>query len=104
MDDVLGGDAPNDKKVEDFLFYNNIVHTTVWQAAGSERLESMLGRLIDQSLVIRTAQKYSLERIAQSHHHHEELLNSLKAHDALWSESIMQSHIHAARDAVLPKE
>jgi len=61
----------------------------------------MLGRLIDQSLVIRTARKYSLDRIAQSHRHHEELLKSLTAHDARWSESIMRSHIHAARDALL---
>ena len=97
----MGSAAPAEKQIEDFLIYNNIVHTTVWQAAGSERLESMLGRLIDQALVIRTARRFSLERIAQSHHHHEELLNSLKAHDALWSESIMRSHIHAARDALL---
>ncbi len=101
MDAVLSGNSPADKKVEDFLFYNNIVHTSIWQAAGSERLESMLGQLIDQSLVIRTARKYSLDRIAQSHHHHEELLKSLTAHDAPWSESIMRSHIHAARDALL---
>lgn len=101
MAEVLASNVPADKKVEGFLIHNNIVHTSIWQAAGSERLESMLGRLIDQSLVIRTARKYSLERIAQSHHHHEELLRSLTAHDAQWSESIMRSHIHAARDALL---
>lgn len=104
MDAVLSSDAPMEKQVEEFLVYNNVVHTTVWQAAGSERLESMLSRLIDQALVIRTARRFSLERIAQSHHHHEELLNSLRAHDALWSESIMRSHIHAARDALLVRD
>lgn len=101
MDDVLASASSAEKKIEDFLIYNNIVHTSVWQAAGSERLESMLGRLIDQALVIRTAHRFSLERIAQSHHHHEELLNSLEANDALWSESIMRAHIHAARDALV---
>ena len=101
MDDVLASSAAAEKKIEDFLIYNNIVHTSVWQAAGSERLESMLGRLIDQALVIRTAHRFSLERIAQSHHHHEELLTSLEANDAHWSESIMRAHIHAARDALV---
>lgn len=101
MDAVLACDAADEKKVEDFLKLNQIVHTTVWQAAGSERLESMLGRLIEQALVIRTARKFSINRIAQSHHHHEELLSALKAGDASWAESIMRSHIHAARDALL---
>ena len=104
MDGVLACDAPDGKKVEDFLKFNQIVHTTIWQAAGSERLESMLGRLIEQALVIRTARKFSIDRIAQSHHHHEELLCALKAHDELWSESIMRSHILAARDALLSPE
>ena len=101
MDDVLASEAPDGQKVEDFLELNQVVHTTVWQAAGSERLESMLGRLIEQALVIRTARKFSINRIAQSHHHHQELLSALKARDSPWAESIMKSHIHAARDALL---
>lgn len=104
MDEVLSCDATNEKKVEDFLELNQAVHTIVWQAAGSERLESMLGRLIEQALVIRTARQYSIERIARSHHHHEELLTALKAHDVLWAEAIMRSHIHAARDALLTRD
>ena len=104
MDEVLSCDATNEKKVEDFLVLNQAVHTIVWQAAGSERLETMLGRLIEQALVIRTARQYSIERIARSHHHHEELLTALKAHDVLWAESIMRSHIHAARDALLTRD
>jgi DNA-binding GntR family transcriptional regulator len=104
MDDVLSSNATNDKKVEDFLELNQTVHTVVWQAAGSERLESMLGRLIEQALVIRTARQYSIERISRSHHHHQELLTSLKAHNVLWAESIMRSHIHAARDALLTRD
>ena len=101
MDKVLTGTKSAEKKVEAFLEHNQIIHTTVWQAAGSERLESMLGRLIEQALVVRTARKFTIERIAQSHHHHEELLNALTAKDAQWSESIMRSHIHAAREAFL---
>jgi len=104
MNAVLASKASAEKKIEDFLLFNNIVHTTVWQAASSERVESMLGRLIDQALVIRTARKFSIDRIEQSHHHHEELLTALKARDAQWAESIMRSHIHAARDALLPPD
>jgi DNA-binding GntR family transcriptional regulator len=102
MDAVLASDKTPEKKMEDFLEFNQIVHTTVWEAAGSERLERMLTHLIEQALVIRTARKFSIERIAQSHNHHEELLKALKAGDAEWAESIMSSHIHAARHALQP--
>ncbi len=104
MDAVLSCDATSEKKVEELLVLNQDVHTIVWQASGSRRLESMLGLLIEQALVVRTARKYSIDRIARSHHHHEELLTSLKAHDALWAESIMRSHIHAAREALLKRD
>lgn len=104
MDAVLSCDATSEKKVEDFLVLNQDVHTIVWQASGSRRLESMLGLLIEQALVVRTARKYSIDRIARSHQHHKELLTALKAHDALWAESIMRSHIHAAREALLKRD
>ena len=93
MDKVLASNKTTEKKVEDFLEHNQLIHTTVWQAAASERLESMLGRLIEQALVVRTARKFTIERIAQSHRHHEELLNALKAHDAQWAESIMRREL-----------
>lgn len=102
MDTVLAQKQPPAACIEDFLRLNQVIHNTIWEAAGSERLEAILTRLIEQALVVRTARQFSLERLFQSHNHHKELYNALKSHDEAWAESIMRSHIHAARDALLP--
>lgn len=103
MDDVLAKKKSSEVEIEDFLRLNQMIHNTIWEAAGSERLESMLTRLIEQALVVRTARQFSSERLSQSHNHHKELYNALNARDEAWAESIMRSHIHAARDAFLER-
>lgn len=100
MDAVLAGHAPQDRKIAEFLRLNRIVHETVWQASGSARLVSMLGHLVAQALTAHTAQRFSLDRVAQSHHHHQELLRALQSRDDAWAEAIMKSHIRAARQAL----
>jgi DNA-binding GntR family transcriptional regulator len=57
----------------------------------------MLGRLVEQAIVAHTAQRFSLARIHQSHHNHQDLLRALEARDEAWAESVMKSHIRAAR-------
>lgn len=101
MDRILAKEGNSEDYIEDFLRLNQVIHNTIWEAAGSERLESMLSRLIEQALVARTARQFTIERLSQSHNHHKELYNALKSHDEAWAESIMRSHIHAARDALL---
>jgi DNA-binding GntR family transcriptional regulator len=100
MDAVLAGGAPQQRKISEFLRLNRVVHEQVWQAAGSERLITMLGRLVEQALMAHTAARFSLQRVAQSHHHHQELLRALRVHDPAWAEAIMQNHIRAARHAL----
>ncbi len=100
MDAVLTSDAPQDEKVSEFLRLNRVVHETVWRASGSSRLMRILGHLVEQALMAHTAQRFSLTRIAESHHHHQELLRALESRDAAWAEAIMRSHIHAARRAL----
>jgi DNA-binding GntR family transcriptional regulator len=97
MDAVLAGQKPLAVKTREFLRLNTVVHNCVWEASGSARLQSILGRLVEQALQVRTARTYDLERIAESHHHHQELLQALQARDEVWAESIMRSHIRAAK-------
>ena len=104
MDAVLAGNASQAAKIAEFLRLNRVVHETVWQASGSARLVSMLGRLVEQALMAHTAQKFSLARVTQSHHHHQELLRALEARDEAWAEAIMKSHIRAARQALEPPQ
>lgn len=100
MDCVLATRDSQARKVAHFLEMNRRVHETIWEAADSERLCRMLARLVEQSLVAHTARRYSLARLEQSHRHHWEVLRALEAGDAVWAESVMTSHIHAARVAL----
>jgi DNA-binding GntR family transcriptional regulator len=102
MDAVLASRASQSTKIAEFLRLNRVVHETVWHASGSARLVSMIGHLVEQALMAHTAQKFSLDRISQSHHHHQELLRALQARDEDWARSIMRSHIRAARQALEP--
>ncbi len=104
MDQVLIAKGRLAHKTAEFLRLNRVVHSTIWQASTSERLVSMLSRLVEQSLQVRTARAYSLARLAESHHHHKELAKALAARDSLWAESTMRSHIRAAREALVQDE
>ena len=97
MDSVLESSGPLPEKVSEFLRLNSEVHGRIWEASGSARLQSILSRLVEQALQARTAATFTLARIAESHHHHQELLQALKVRDALWAEAIMRSHIRAAQ-------
>lgn len=102
MSAVLEGSMSQQKKVAEFLRLNGTVHEGVWLASGSERLVSMLKQLVEQALMAHTAAQFSLDRVARSHYHHEELLQALSAGDAAWAEAVMRNHIHAARRALVP--
>lgn len=102
MDRVLASDVPQEQQASEFLRLNRVVHETVWNASGSARLRRMLGHLVEQALMAHTAQRFSLARIAESHHHHQELLRALESRDPAWAEALMRSHIHAARRALEP--
>jgi DNA-binding GntR family transcriptional regulator len=102
MDSVLDGRIPQQCKVAEFLRLNRVVHEEVWRASGSQRLVTMLTRLVEQALMAHTAARFSVERLAQSHHHHQELLRALAVGDAAWADAVMQNHIRAARHALAP--
>ncbi|MDZ7668724.1 MAG: GntR family transcriptional regulator [Gammaproteobacteria bacterium] len=102
MSKVLGRSMSQKNKTTEFLRLNSKLHEAIWLASGSERLVSMLRQLVEQALTAHTAAQFSLERVAQSHHHHEELLQALSAGDPAWAEAVMRNHIHAARHALAP--
>ena len=103
MDELLATTRPKAQRTQEFLRLNSVVHACIWQASGSARLQTMLSRLVEQALQTRTAAGFSLERMAESHHHHQELLEALKARDGVWAESIMRSHIRAAQASLAAK-
>lgn len=89
--------------VRAFLEYNKKFHEIILETANSRRLTSLLGALIEQPVVWRTAQHYGREAFNRSHSEHEDLLAAFARRDAAWAEAIMAGHIrrafHAYSDA-----
>ena len=87
-----------------FLDANRQFHEALTDAAHSPRLAQILAMLVEQPVVLHTAQVYSLEDLAQSARDHDELLAAFRARDPSWARSIMGSHLrrafHAFADAM----
>ena len=79
-----------------FLEHNREFHAIILESAGSARLASTLGRLIEQPVVWRTAQHYDRENLQRSYSEHEELLAAFARGDGDWAASIMNGHIRRA--------
>jgi DNA-binding GntR family transcriptional regulator len=89
--------------VAGFLEGNREFHAIILEVAGSRRLAALLGTLIEQPVVLRTARQYGREELRRSHAEHEELTAAFARRDGAWAEAIMTSHIlrayHAYADA-----
>ena len=85
--------------IDAFLEGNKAFHATVLEAAGSPRLSALLGSLIEQPVIWRTARHYGQAELHRSHAEHEELIAALSRADAAWAEALMRAHIHRAGHA-----
>ncbi len=82
--------------VDAFLEHNREFHTIILETAESRRLSSLLGTLIEQPVVWRTAQHYGREAFKRSHSEHDDLLSAFARKDGAWAQSVMEGHIHRA--------
>lgn len=93
----------NPPDVQGFLEGNRQFHAAVLEAAASPRLAALLGTLIEQPVVWRTAYHYGREALRRSHSEHEELLAAFARRDGDWAQAVMAAHIrrafHAYADA-----
>lgn len=96
----LGAAVSHDQPdVAGFLEYNRLFHETIVEAAGSDRLARMLATVVEQPVVLRTAQRYDRQNLARAHYEHDELVQALSAGDAQWAAAIMTGHIRRALHA-----
>jgi DNA-binding GntR family transcriptional regulator len=79
-----------------FLAENRAFHAGIIAAASSTRLAGMLGRLVEQPIVQRTAQRYDRAQLQRSHAEHDELLAAFARRDAEWARAVMTGHIRRA--------
>lgn len=94
IDDALS--ARGAYYLDTFLDANRRIHALIVGLAESERLRIMLGSLTEQSVVLGTLHRYSMEDLKRSNAHHKEIVAALRAGDATWAQAIMIAHIHAA--------
>jgi DNA-binding GntR family transcriptional regulator len=80
---------------------NNEFHKLIVTAADSPRLETALASIIELPLVLRTFRRYSRDELRRSMNQHLELVEALRARDALWARSVMSAHILTGRNALL---
>jgi DNA-binding GntR family transcriptional regulator len=85
--------------VEENLFF----HTTILEAAGSERLAQMVRKVIEVPLVYRSYFWYSPEQKLISEHYHRQLTSAFSARDAERAELVMKEHVLEARDFLVAK-
>ena len=78
---------------------NSQFHRRLLQAAASTRLQATLATISSAPLVLQTFRDYDGDDLNRSAHHHMEMVEAIEAGDGDWAESVMHSHVMAARRA-----
>lgn len=99
VDPSLGHRPPGD--FDDLAALNARFHALIVGASGSAQLASTLAGLVQLPLVMRTYRRYTPAALARSHAHHHEIVDALRAGDGAWAESVMRSHVLAARAVLI---
>jgi len=83
---------------------NNDFHAVFVQRCGNRHLAAAINSFLMPATVARTFGAYSPTALRRSVQHHDELIQSARAGDPAWAESVMRTHILAARHAYDPEE
>ena len=79
---------------------NNRLHRLILDASKNPRLASMLVAVVLIPLVKQTFAKYTPASLRRSATQHLELVDAIESGDAVWAESAMRAHIHAAKKVI----
>lgn len=80
---------------------NAAFHAGVVEAAGGTSLQGVIGSLVHTVVLHRTLHTFDDAAMERSSRHHLELVDALRARDPDWAESVMRSHLLAARAELL---
>lgn len=97
MDDAAAGGRSD---LDEITRLNNQFHRAIMDASGNTRLTQMVSSVVEVPLVWRTFHHYTPDAMRRSLAHHHELIDALRAGDPAWAESVMRSHVRAARTAL----
>jgi DNA-binding GntR family transcriptional regulator len=99
MEGTIAPGAPRD--LDALTTLNGQFHTRLLALSASPRLTAMVAGLVHVPLVLRTFHRYSDHALARSLQHHRELCDAVEQADGAWAESVMRSHVFAARTFLL---
>lgn len=83
---------------------NNAFHAVFVQRCGNRHLSAAIHSLLMPATVARTFSRYSPGALQRSIQHHDEMVDAARAGDPSWAESVMRTHILAARHAYDQKD
>lgn len=78
---------------------NAAFHGIFIERCGNRHVATALQSVMRPAVVAHTFRKYSAEALRRSMQHHAELVAAAAARDGEWAESVMRTHILAARNA-----
>lgn len=87
--------------LRDLVKENVFFHRTILEIARSDRLTSMVRKVIELPLVYKSYIWYSPDQKHISAHYHRQIVNALMARDAERAELIMKEHVYEARDLLV---
>lgn len=87
--------------VREIVEENLCFHTTILEAAGSDRLTEMVRKVIELPLVYKSYHWYSPDQKRMSEHSHAQLVRVLRARDPERAELTMRNHIYEGRDVLI---
>ncbi|NVK40347.1 MAG: GntR family transcriptional regulator [Oceanospirillaceae bacterium] len=77
---------------------NHEFHRELIAACDNQRLIAMLQSLVRTSVIRRNFGQYNIAHLRRSMQHHAEILQAVEARNPAWAESMMRSHLLAARE------
>lgn len=91
------------ERVDRIAQLNMDLHGSVAHLAGPHHLTAMRNVVFVVPLVLRMIHRFTTEDQIRSNNHHRDLLTAFTARDPDWAESVMRSHVHAAKVLLLSK-
>ncbi len=82
----------------DIAALNHEFHRELIAGSDNQRLVTALENIVRTSVIRRNFTNYNPEHLQRSMRHHREILGAIEAGSVSWAESIMRSHLLAARD------
>lgn len=95
MEELVRGDF----RTTELSALNSEFHAIFIDHCGNRHLASTIRTLVRPVMMVRTFDTYTPEALRRSQQHHAELVEASRARDGVWAESVMRSHIRAARHA-----